>query len=174
MRLSRPVLALLVVLGVVLIGTLGQHLYRWHAHAEERAQLERMRERVVSAGVEVLRTQARADTLRRVIDGEDRALAEKRRLLERYNRYLENGGLPAHLYSLYVAELEVYNARVRERNERAREWEEGVARNREAARRYHQLADSIRDLAARIGDPYYRIPLPVEAAAERGVIPALP
>ncbi|CAN5535813.1 hypothetical protein BH24GEM3_BH24GEM3_09430 [soil metagenome] len=169
---SRRAKGLLLILALVVAAQLGRALYRWFEFGEERAQLTALREQVVDAGVEVLRTQARADTLRGRIREEDEALETRRRTIERYSSYARNGGLSAQLYGAYRAELEQFNARVRERNRRADEWAEVVARNQEAVRRYNLLADSIRALAASIGDPYYPVPLPVEAAAERGIIPA--
>lgn len=174
MRVSPRLKALLLFLALVVAAQLAWVAYRWYAFGEERAQLAALREQVVDAGVEVLRTQAHADTLRGRIEEDDRALEARRRALERYAGYARDRGLSAQLYGAYRAELEQFNARVRERNSRADEWAEVVARNEEAVSRYNLIADSIRALAASIGDPFFRIPLPVEAAAERGVIQAAP
>lgn len=171
MTQSRRVRALLLLLLLALGAQAGRLLYRWYVYGEERADLAALREQVVDSGVEVLRTQARADTLRREVERADSALEARRQRLARYGSYAENGGLPSHLYTAYRAELDEYNARVRERNRTADLWTETMKRNEAAVQRYNQLADSIRAVAYRIGDPYYPIPLPVEAAAERGIIP---
>ncbi len=170
----RHIWALLLLLGVVVADRLVHYLYTWHLYREERAHLEVLREQVVDVGVDVLRLQARADTVRREVERDDKVLEEKRRALERFGRYADNGGLPPSLYEAYRRELEEFNTRVRRRNHRAREWEELNTRYREAMHRYQRLTDSIQQIAHQIGDPYYRIPLPVEAAAERGVIPTPP
>jgi hypothetical protein len=161
----------LLLILVVLIGAKAVHqTYRWFAFGAERAQLQEMRERVADAGVEVVRTAAKADTLHRQIKQMDHDLEARQRAVDRYNRYARDGTLGAHLYDSYRADLDGYNARVMERNARVEEWEGVIARNREAVNRYNLLADSIRAVAARIGDPYFPIPLPVEAAVERGLL----
>ena len=53
------------------------------------------------------------------------------------------------------------------RNDSFHTWQEVLARNRSAVDRYNALADSLRAVADVLGDPYYQVPSPLEAAAER-------
>lgn len=170
MRRMRVGALLLMLFGVVGV-KLGQEIYRWAAFGEERAQLVALRERVIDAGADVVRTGTLTDSLLREIEGADRLLAEQRRSVERYGRYARDGALPAHLYPAYREELNRFNRHVEQRNEQAAQWKEVVSRNHDAVRRYNALADSIRAVAARLGEEYYSVPLPAEAAIERGVVP---
>lgn len=165
-RLRGLLLILVVIVGAKAV----QQAYRWFAFGSERAQLEAMRERVADAGVDVVMTAAKADTLHRAIKQMDRDLETKQRAVHRYGRYAQDGALGAHLYDSYRADLAEYNALVTERNARLEEWKAVIAHNQAAVNRYNSLADSIRAVAGRIGDPYFPIPLPVEAAAERGLL----
>lgn len=166
-RISVLLLLLLAVVGV----KLGQELYRWVAFADERALIRPLREEVVEVGVEVVRTRARADTLRTRIEADDRALVRERLSLEQYLQHARGDALPGHLYNAYRVDLETYNRHIAERNERVRAWRDALARNARAVDRYNLLADSLRALATRVGDPYYAVPLPAEAALERGLHP---
>ena len=78
------------------------------------------------------------------------------------------------MYARYREDLTRYNRHVGERNARLSAWQEVQARQNAAATRYTVLADSLHDLATRMGDPYYAVPTPAEAAIERGVIKAQP
>ena len=60
---------------------------------------------------------------------------------------------------------------VRRRNDKLGEWRAVVESNHAAADRYNLLADSMRSVAARMGDPYYAVPSPVELAVAHGIRP---
>lgn len=162
--------ALLLVLVLVVAGMLAKEGYEWFAYAEDRAQLRSMRTRLVDAGVEVLQSQARLDTLRKEIQREDRKLEDERRGLRAYGRHSRGGELSMPLYEAYRGELERYNGHVGRRNDRFHEWEAVLERKRSAVSRYNALVDSVRRIADKLGDPYYPVPTPLEAAAERGVV----
>ena len=98
------------------------------------------------------------------------ALEREQRALRRYDDFAHDGALPTVLYERYRAELTRYNDHVAARNARLSQWQEVLARNHSVVARYNLLSDSIRDLATRMGDPYYAVPTPAEAAIERGVI----
>jgi hypothetical protein len=168
---GRRIGALLLMLFGVAGVKLGQEIYRWAAFGEERQQLVALRERVIDAGAEVIRTSTLTDSLKAEIDGVDRELAQQRRSVERYDRYAHGGALPAHLYPSYRAELDRFNRHVEARNQQAERWKAVVESNHEAVRRYNALADSIRTIAARLGEEYYSVPLPAEAAVARGFVP---
>lgn len=161
---------LLTVLAAVIALKLGQQLFQYYAYQEERAALTTMREQLVDLGVEVVTTRLRADSLRTEIKEADAKLQEGRRTVDRYGRYADGGALPGDVYANYRKDLLRYNKAVTERNKRLRTYQEVVDRNHAATDRYNRLADSMAALAARIGDPYYPIPRPVEAATERGLI----
>ncbi|HEX2092507.1 MAG TPA: hypothetical protein VHG28_08910 [Longimicrobiaceae bacterium] len=172
--MTRRAWTLVAFLLVVVAARLGKEVYNWIAYADERERLVAMRTRLVDAGVEVLQSRARLDTLRQEIDREDRALEQERRALDAYGRRAQGRTLPAHLYAAYRVELDRYNQHVVRRNERFREWEKVIAQNHASVDRYNALADSARALARELGDPYYPIPTPLEAAEERGVVRAQP
>lgn len=161
---------LLLLLLVIVAGKLGAEWFRWTTSGDERAQIGALREQVVDAGVEVVRAQARADTLRMAIEREDSALEQDRLALERYTGRAHGGTLSSELYARYRRDLARYNVQVSARNQRFARWHQERARNGAAVDRYNQLSDSIRAIARRMGEPYYPVPLPVEAAAERGLI----
>ena len=169
MKLRSRLGALLLFLALIVGVKLGQQLYRWYAHAEEREHLAQLQEEVLDAGAEVVRTELQAETLHRAIKVADQELEAKLREVERFGRYAHDGALPPHLFSAYRRELEVYNQRVRMRNEEMEEYRQVIDRNRSAVDRYNLLSDSIRALGARIGNPYIAVPLPAEAAAVRGM-----
>lgn len=161
---------LLIFLVLVVAVNVGRELYDWRAYAEERTQLVGVRSRLLDAGADVVRTRARLDTLRTVIEGEDRKLEQERRALRAYGRKADGGALPPHLYEAYRVDLERYNEHVARRNESFQEWEAVIARNHAAVDRYNALADTLRALAGVMGEPYYPVPSPIEAAEERGLI----
>ncbi len=167
---SSPMRPLLIVLAAVIALKLGQQIFRYYAYQEERMTLTAMRERLVDAGVEVVTTRVRADSLRAEIERTDRKLRDNRRAVNRYGRFAQGGALPNEVYGAYRQDLVRYNEMVTKRNQRLREYQQVVDRNHNATERYNFLSDSMTGLAARIGDPYYPIPKPVEAAAERGLI----
>lgn len=163
--------ALLVLLAAVVAIKLLPEVYRWAAYGEERQQLASLRSRAVAAGTELVVARSRLDTLRGRIERVDRSLEGDRSSMLRYGGYADaTGALPPSLYRRYVEQVDGYNRRVASRNA---DWEAYVAareRSRSALERYQAHADSARRLAARIGDPYYQVPSPIEAAAERGVV----
>ena len=163
--------ALLVLLAAVIAVKLVPEVYRWIAYGEERAMLSGLRGRAVSTGAELIAARARLDTLRQQIETSDRRLAGDRSSMRRFGGYADAAGaLPLPQYRRYVDAVDVYNRRVAARNA---DWEAYIAardRSREAWQRYQAQADSARRLAARIGDPYYQVPSPVEAAAELGLV----
>jgi hypothetical protein len=172
-RLNPLLFLLLVIIGV----KLSEELYRWAAFREERVQVKTLRDSLVEAGAEIVRTREGSDSMRAVMTGEDAELERELRALRRYNRLARGGSLPADLYARYREELDRHNLHVTERNARLRDWQRILARNHAAVDRYNVLADSIRELATRMGDPYYAVPTPAEAAMERGLIkpePATP
>lgn len=170
MNTGDRVRGLLLIVVLLLLVRAGQYTYGWVAYRDERARLGVMSRHVADAGVIVVRSEVRADTLRTAIGRVDRELGALRRTLDRYGRYAHEGMIAAHLYDSYLADLQAYNKRVGERNALMEEWNTLLERNRGAVNRYNLLVDSIRNLAARTGDPYYPIPLPIEAAAERGLV----
>lgn len=171
MRYINPLLFLLVViLGV----KLSDSVYRWLRFGPERARVQVLRAGLVEAGAEYVRTRQADDSMRAVLRAEDEALEREERTLRRYDAYARGGGLPPDVYARYRAELTRYNRHVTERNARLAAWQQVQARHNAAASRYTVLADSLHDLAARMGDPYYAIPTPAEAAIERGVLKLQP
>ncbi|MBV9774243.1 MAG: hypothetical protein JO040_09860 [Gemmatimonadetes bacterium] len=161
---------LVLFLLLVIAGKLAKEGYDWFAYADDRARLTAMRTRLVDAGVEVLRSRARLDTLRTRIQGEDRKLEEERRELNAYGKNSRGGELSMPLYEAYRSDLGRYNEHVGRRNDQFHEWETVLERNHAAVDRYNALADSVRGIAKTLGDPYYPVPTPLEAAAERGVV----
>jgi hypothetical protein len=170
MRLRALVTFLLLLLAVKVV----KELYDWRVHADDRVQLVALRSRLLDAGAEVMRTRAELDTLKQVLDEEDQELERERGALRRFDRESRGGALPAGVYGLYRTELDEYNQHVERRNRRFHEWEQVLARNHAAVDRYNALADSLRAVAAVLGDPYYQVPSPLEAAEERGVVRAAP
>lgn len=169
-RRRQRLAGLLLLLGIVVATKLGQQLYGWFAYGEERAELQELSVRMEGAGLEVIRTQLGADTLRAEIERLDDDLEARKEAVGAYESHVRDGALPAHLYDAYRAELGEYNRRVESRNALFSRWKEIVFRNHAAVGRYNTLADSIRGLATRIGEPYYQIPSPVELAVEKGLL----
>lgn len=163
--------ALLVVLLAIVAIKVGQQAYRWVSFGEEREELAVLRERVLDAGVEIVRTELRIDSLRREITRSDRDLEALRGTVDAYGKFAYQGALRSHLYAAYRTDLDAYNAKVRERNVRADAFNATLQQHRDAVALYNRLADSIRAIGTDIGDPYYPIPLPAEAATARGLVP---
>ena len=167
----RPLLFLLaVIVGV----KLSDQVYRWAAFGEERAMIRELRPELVEAGAVIVRTRAQSDTMRARIAEADRRLETEQRTLRRYDRIAHNGTLPQEIYQRYKRDLNRYNEQVTARNEQLRRWQEVLAENHAAVDRYNALADSARALAQEMGDPYYNVPSPLEAAQERGLIKPTP
>jgi hypothetical protein len=161
---------LLGVVAVILLFKAGSGLWNWHVLADERRELFDLREDVVDVGVELFVAQLRADTLRHSLAEEDSALAEALKRVERFGRYAVDDRLSPGLYGIYRRELDAFNDRVERRNLLLHDLEEALAAQESAADRYRRLSDSTRRHAARMRLPYFAVPLPVEAAAERSII----
>lgn len=171
MKYVNPLLfLLLVIVGV----KLSDSVYRWLAFGPERARVQVLRAGLVDAGAQYVRTRQESDSMRAVLHADDDALEHEERLLRRYDDYATGGGLPPDVYARYRDDLTRYNRHVAERNARLSAWQEVQARQNAAAARYTVLADSLHDLATRMGDPYYAVPTPAEAAIERGIIKPQP
>jgi hypothetical protein len=164
--LNPLIFLLLVIVGV----KLSDSVYRWLRFGHERELVKSLRTELVDAGVQMVRTRQESDSMRAVLHAADTALEREQHALRRYDALAHDGALPPDLYERYRAELTRYNAHVAERNARLGDWQEILARNHAAVSRYNVLGDSIRDLAARMGDPYYSVPTPAEAAMERGLL----
>jgi len=161
-RIHPLVFVLLVIIGV----KVSEQLYRWVAYADERDRVRVFRGQLLEAGAAIVRTREESDSMRAVMRAEDTSLEEEQVALRRYNRYSRGGTLPPEVYARYKEELDSYNLHVSERNAKLGDWQEILARNHLAVSRYNLLADSVRDLAARMGEPYYAVPTPAEAAVE--------
>ena len=167
MKRIHPLLfLLLVIIGV----KLSEEVYRWAAFRDERVRVKELRASLVEAGAQIVVTRGASDSMRAVMETEDAALEKELRDLHRYNRMARGGALPTDVYARYRADLDRHNLHVGVRNERLRDWQAILARNHTAVDRYNLLADSIRDIATRMGEPYYAVPTPAEAAMERGLI----
>ena len=150
---------------------IGHDVYQWFAYADERVQIRVLTRMVDPAGLEVIKTQLRVDTLRARIEGLDAALEQSRRGFEVYDRHSSGGGLPARLYDPYRRDVAVYNRGVVVRNVWVAEWQKAVTANREAVDQYNALADQIRSIALEMGERHYNIPSPAEAAVRSGLRP---
>lgn len=165
---------LLGLLGLLLLVRIGMELYAWGAQREERERLGAVRERLVDAGVVLIRAEAKLDSLRRELEGGNDALQEEKRALDAYETRMRREPLPPEGYALYRDRVERFNRQAELHNARLRGWNAAVARKDEALERYVVLADSARALARELGEPIYPIPSPAEAAVERGVIRPVP
>lgn len=165
---QKRFLLLMLALAVVLL--VGRELYRYVAYGDERRLLIALREQVVDAGASVTRTRQQSDSLRTLVEGADQELEREVRILRRYNRQARGGLLPPDVYERYARDRARYEEVLARRNGWFEEWRGVIGRNHTAVDRYNLLADSIRSVAGRIGDPYFPVPLPIEAAAERGIV----
>lgn len=166
--MSSPARFLLFVLLVVVGVKTSEQLYALVAFRDERALVREVRDQLGAAGAEVVDARARVDTLRATVEAEDRALEAELHSLKRYYRQLRGNALPADIYPAYAAELTRYNLHVSERNALSRRLEAVRGEYHAAASRYNLLADSIHGLAVRMGERYYQVPTPLEAATELG------
>jgi len=105
-----------------------------------------------------------------VLQQEDAGLEEERRQLMRLQHGLEAGPVSAEQYDEYRQALETYNHHVVSRNGRVQQYQTVRERYATNWERHAALADSVREIAARMGEPYYSVPTPLEAARARGVI----
>lgn len=166
--------ALFAVALLLVLFQAGRHLYRWYAYSTERETIDQMDDRVLNAGAAVVSTELRADSIHGVVQVLDRQLAVQRRTVDAYARHAAAGALAPHLYEAYRADVASFNERVQQRNAMLDAYKAMVVENYRAVSRYNTLADSIRRLAEEIGDPFYPVPLPAEAAAARGIEPPPP
>ena len=166
---STPRFMLMVLLVVVGV-KLSEQLYRWVAYRDERKQVGEIRERLLDSGAELTLARAESRRQREEVEEHDRGLEVERRSLMRYNRYSAHGYLPASVYGPYKKELERYNRHVVERNSQLRRYQQTHGRYAAAVDLYNARADSVRNLAARMGETYYSVPSPLEAAVQRGVL----
>lgn len=166
---DRLLLGVAVVLLLVAFG-IGRDLYQWYAYRTERETVLRLRAAAVNAGAELVVLTRRAEAMRRTAERADSVVGEDVAALRRYERYVRGSTLPALVYPLYERDWRRYQRAVAARDAALARFGESRDRLRALASRYNLLADSIRAVAARMGDPYYHVPLPVEAAAERGLL----
>ncbi|HYW06089.1 MAG TPA: hypothetical protein VE913_03980, partial [Longimicrobium sp.] len=101
---------------------------------------------------------------------EERAMEELRRVLARYNQHAVGGYLPTAIYRRYQADRRRYDRKVMDRDALFRAYQQSHARYASAADSYTARADSVRNLATLMGEPYYAVPTPLEAAVQRGVL----
>jgi hypothetical protein len=148
---------------------LAHDVYRLYAFADERAQLRVLNGMVDSAGVAVVRTQLREDSLRTRIEAMDRALENSRGGFDEYDRRARDGSLTGGAYEQYRARIARYNDRLAVRNAWVARWQRAVSDNRGAEKQYQALAEQIRSIAAEMGEQHYNIPSPVEAAVKNGM-----
>lgn len=161
---------LLSVLGLVVLFLVARELYRWVAFREERALIVALRTDVVDAGAQVTVTRQQLDSLRTVLAAVDARLEREVGVLRGYERRARHRRLPPDVYDRYLRDRARYEQVLEERNAVVRTVAGVLDVNHAAVARYNTLADSVRAVAARVGDPYYRVPLPVEAARERGIL----
>jgi chromosome segregation ATPase len=158
----------LLLLFLAIVGVLvSQEVYRWAAFGEERRLVGELREELLDAGAALVRAQTEMDSLRGAIVDADARLEREQRALQEYNRHARHGRLPQHLYDAYRTDLAAYNDHVVERNARVSEMEAIRQREHVAVARYNALSERIHGLAVRLGQPYYSVPTPLEAAMER-------
>jgi hypothetical protein len=168
--MRSPARFLLFVLLAVIGVKVSEQAYRFVAFRDERAQVRVLRDRLLDAGARLELARGERTRARDALEAEDERLeAERQRLLLR-QRALESGPVTQAQYDRYRDALETYNHHVVDRNGRYQQYQ--VIRDRWAGsvESYAALADSLRDIATRMGEPYYSVPTPLEAAMARGVL----
>jgi hypothetical protein len=148
-----------------------EYTYRWYVHREDRAHLAVLREELVDAGAEMIRSQLEMEKLRAELRTADPPTSGVRAVGVPPRIGAGERSLHPHLHAAGLTDWRATPVAIAERNRRLNELNEVVMRRNSAAIRYHTLADSIRTLAVRARDPYFAIPLPAEAATARGVEP---
>ena len=168
--MKSPARFLLFVLLAFVGVKLSEQLYRYVAFRDERAQVAVLRDRLLDAGaaLEVARGEHRA--AREALEAQDELLEQERRGLMRLQRAVESGPVSEAQYAGYRTALETYNHHVVDRNGRYQSYQDIRDRWVGSVESYTSLADSVRQIAARMGEPYYSVPTPLEAAVARGVI----
>lgn len=172
--MGSPARFLLFVLLAVVGLKASEQAYRFVAYRDEREQVRVLLDRLLDAGAQAELARAERDSMRAVLNAEDEHLEVERRQLMRLQRALESGPVSAAQYEAYRTALETYNHHVVTRNGRVQVYQ--TVRDRYATNweRHAALADSVREIAARMGEPYYSVPTPLEAARARGVIKVEP
>jgi hypothetical protein len=165
--MSSPFRFLLFVLLAVVAVKVSEQLYGLVAHREHRALAGELRGRLLDTGAELVELRHEADSLRRVIEGEDEALERDQRVLRRFHRSARQGLLNEAERERYGEEVDRYNLHVVSRNAVLRDYEGVQERQKAASDRYNAIADSLHALAVRMRRPYYQVPTPLEAADER-------
>jgi hypothetical protein len=168
-RRNQRLLALVALLSFVAAIKLGQQLYRWAAFGEERARISALDSSLQEAGLGVISTQVRSDSIRAVIASIDEQLTVSRDRLDRYERQAAERSISTSTERAYRRELADHNANIRRRNQLFREWADIIDVNHVHVERYNTIVDSIRGLAADMGEPYYPILSPAEIASRNGV-----
>ena len=148
---------------------LAHDVYRYYAYAGERAQLRVLNEMVDAAGLDVVRTQLRADSLRATIEAMDDTLEGSRDGFADYDRMAVGGALSPRAYQEYRSRIASYNDRVAVRNAWFARLQRAVGANRDAVKQYNRLSEEIRVTAERMGELHYNVPSPVEAAVRNGL-----
>jgi hypothetical protein len=159
-----------VALGAILTFQAGREAYRFYAYRDERLAIIRLRGQVVDAGAELTFEREQLNVMRRRVESADSALNREVEVLRKYSVASDGGMLPAPLYAQYQRDRQRYETELNARQDWFARYVDVEGRYHSSLDRYTVLSDSIRALANRIGDPYYHVPLPVEAAAERGLI----
>jgi hypothetical protein len=165
--MTSPARFLLFVALVIVGVKASEQGYAYVAYRDERAAVKGLHGELGTTGAELLEASARLDSLHGEITGRDAKLTRELEGLHRIQRQARHRQLPADLYAKYMTLLQRYNLNVESRNEVHREWESLAGRRDAMAVRYNLLADSIHALAVRMGQPYYQVPGPLEAAANR-------
>jgi hypothetical protein len=166
----RPrVLGLLVFVLAIALIQIAESLYFWYSYHEERLHLVELREELVDEGAEMIRAQLEAEQIREHLAVADSLLTQRRLQMGEVWGSARSGARVRSAYAAGLQELDAINLEIRRRNERLDRLNSTVRRRNEAAVRYHVLADSIRSLAVRAGEPYFSVPIPAQAAAERGI-----
>lgn len=169
MRRNQRVLALVALLTFIAATKLGQQIYRWAAFGEERERISALDRSLEEAGLGVIATQVRSDSIKAVIASIEEELTVSRDRLDRYERQASARAISTSVERAYRRELAAHNANIGRRNDLFRSWAGVVDVNHVHVERYNALVDSIRDLAADMGEPYYPILSPAEIASRNGV-----
>jgi hypothetical protein len=168
-RRNQRTFALLAILLFVGMIKLGQQFYRWVAFEEERERISALSSELEEAGLGVIASQLRSDSIRSVVGSIDEDLAVSRERLDVFERQLSARSISAGVERDYRRELTTHNLTVEHRNDLLSEWMEVIEMNHQQVARYNALVDSIRALASEMGEPYYPIPSPAEIASRNGI-----
>jgi hypothetical protein len=166
---NTRVLGLLVFLLAVATIQVLEGVFLWYSFREERVQLTQLREELVDEGADMIRAQLEAERIRGAIAAADSLLHQRRQEVDPQGQRARAATRSWTAYHAHAEGIDAFNREVRRRNERLGELNAVVMRRNAAAARYYLLADSIRTLAVRAGEPYFSVPIPAQAAAERGI-----